>query len=99
LEGTCRSAIEEKCRRLADDMKEGQDSRFRSHDTKLKTLEFILESLVLEPHSSVSLLFGGRDGDDDDESNSSVFCRWYRNFIYCHVSIPAKLSFPFSTTV
>jgi hypothetical protein len=91
LEGTCRGVIEEKCRPLAVDTKEGQDSRLRNHDKKREPPEFILEALVLGPHSSVSLFGGGGGGDDDDETDSSVSCRWYPNFIYYHVSLPAQL--------
>jgi hypothetical protein len=99
LEGTRCGVIEEKCRRLAGDKKGSQDSRLLNHDTKREPPEFMLEVLVLDPHSSVSLLFGGGDGDDDDEVNSSVSCWQYRNLIYYHVSLPAQLSFPFSTIV
>jgi hypothetical protein len=78
MEGSCRSVIEEKCRRLVDDTKEVQGRSLRNQDTKREQPEFKLEILLLDPTCSVSL-FGVGGGNNDDEVNSSVSCRRYHS--------------------
>jgi hypothetical protein len=100
LEESCCGLEEEKRRRLADDMKEGQNRILPYQVTERELPEFKLEAFLLDPTCSVSLLFGDGGGKDDDgKANLSVSCRRYHSFIFCHFSLPEQMSYPFSTIV